>query len=98
LFRSFKGAVVDYYINTWCQKGCYGCRNKISLSQLAREHHPDLNNSSEKAGEEFALISQAYRTLSDSQERDRYDIRFEKRKCGFRLWTRIPMLKECGIL
>ncbi len=79
LFRSFKSAVVDYYKILGLKKDATAVEIKSAYRKLARERHPDLNCGSEKAGEEFAVISQAYRILSDSQERERYDLRFEKR-------------------
>lgn len=42
---------------------------------MARIHHPDRVTNDEKsiANEKFALVYQAYRVLSDVQERKKYD-------------------------
>lgn len=46
---------------------------KSAYRKLARLRHPDVNGGSEKAAQEFALLSKAYRVLIDSQERAYYD-------------------------
>jgi len=46
---------------------------KSAYRKLARVRHPDVNGGSEKAAQEFALLSKAYRVLSDPQERAYYD-------------------------
>jgi curved DNA-binding protein CbpA len=51
---------------------------KTAYRRLARKQHPDVNGGSESAAREFALLSVAYRTLSDPQERAFYDTRFAK--------------------
>lgn len=52
---------------------------KSAYRRLARRHHPDVNGGSEQAAREFALISLAYRTLSDPQERAYYDNQLARR-------------------
>ena len=46
---------------------------KSAYRKLARLRHPDVNGGSEKAAQEFALLSKAYRVLNDPQERAYYD-------------------------
>jgi|GEM_PF-2153349 len=46
---------------------------KASYYKLAREHHPDVAEDDPDVGQKFALISQAYRVLSDPQRRRQYD-------------------------
>jgi curved DNA-binding protein CbpA len=46
---------------------------KASYRRLAREHHPDVAAEDPEVGQRFALISQAYRVLSDAQRRRQYD-------------------------
>jgi curved DNA-binding protein CbpA len=46
---------------------------KASYYKLAREHHPDVAKEDAEVTQRFALISQAYRTLSDPQRRHQYD-------------------------
>jgi len=46
---------------------------KASYRRLAREYHPDVAAEDPEVGQKFALISQAYRVLSDAQRRRQYD-------------------------
>jgi hypothetical protein len=46
---------------------------KASYYKLAREHHPDVASEDPEKAQKFALISQAYRVLSDPQRRHQYD-------------------------
>lgn len=46
---------------------------KSAYRKLARLRHPDVNGGSEKAAQDFALLSKAYRVLNDPQERAYYD-------------------------
>ncbi|MGI9036602.1 MAG: J domain-containing protein [Pyrinomonadaceae bacterium] len=46
---------------------------KSAYRRLARELHPDINNDSETATKDFALIVKAYEILSDPQERAFFD-------------------------
>ncbi|MGV3724733.1 MAG: DnaJ domain-containing protein, partial [Actinomycetota bacterium] len=41
--------------------------------RLARQHHPDVNQSDPDAAERFKELSQAYEVLSDPQKRARYE-------------------------
>ncbi len=51
---------------------------KSAYRKLARKHHPDVNGGTERAARDFALISLAYRTLSDPQERAYYDAQLKR--------------------
>ncbi len=46
---------------------------KAAYYKLAREHHPDVATDSPEVTQRFALISEAYRILSDPQRRHQYD-------------------------
>jgi curved DNA-binding protein CbpA len=46
---------------------------KQAYYELAREHHPDVASDDPGVAERFALISEAYRVLSDQQRRRQYD-------------------------
>ena len=46
---------------------------KAAYRRLAREYHPDVATEDPEVGQRFALISQAYRVLSDAQRRRQYD-------------------------
>lgn len=65
--------MVDYYSILKVKRTASAAEIKSAYRKLARERHPDVNGGTEKAAREFALISLAYRTLSDLQERAYYD-------------------------
>ena len=65
--------MVDYYSILKVKRTASAVEVKSAYRKLARERHPDVNGGTEKAAREFALISLAYRTLSDPQERAYYD-------------------------
>jgi curved DNA-binding protein CbpA len=65
--------VVDFYKILGVKRNASTREVKSAYRRLARRHHPDVNGGSEQAAREFALISLAYRTLSDPQERAHYD-------------------------
>ncbi|MFB3882627.1 MAG: DnaJ domain-containing protein [Armatimonadota bacterium] len=46
---------------------------KAAYYKLAREYHPDVASDDPDVTQKFALISQAYRVLSDPQRRHQYD-------------------------
>ncbi len=46
---------------------------KEAYYKLAREHHPDVASDDPEVARRFALISEAYRALSDTQRRHQYD-------------------------
>jgi curved DNA-binding protein CbpA len=69
----WKLVVVDYYKVLKVKRTASATEIKSAYRKLARERHPDLNGGAEGAAREFALISLAYRTLSDPQERAFFD-------------------------
>jgi hypothetical protein len=72
--------VVDYYKILGIERTANAAEIKSAYRRLARERHPDVNNGSEHAARKFALLSLAYRTLSDPQERAAYDAKCEKER------------------
>src|SRR5690242_2531356 len=69
----WKSAVVDYYAKLKVKRTASAAEIKSAYRKLARQLHPDVNGGTEKAAREFAIISDAYRTLSDPHERAYYD-------------------------
>jgi hypothetical protein len=64
--------VIDYYKVLGVKSTSSQAEIKSAYRKLARKSHPDLNPNSE-AGRQFALLSKAYHTLIDPQERAYYD-------------------------
>ncbi len=48
---------------------------KKSFRKLAKQYHPDQNPNDEKVAEKFNEVSEAYKVLSDEDERKKYDDR-----------------------
>lgn len=65
--------MVDYYHILGVNRNASAREIKSAYRRLARQRHPDLNNGSEKAARDFALLALAYRTLADRRERASYD-------------------------
>jgi hypothetical protein len=65
--------VTDYYKILGVKRSATSADIKSAYRKLARLRHPDINRNSESAAREFALLSKAYHTLSDPQERSYYD-------------------------
>jgi curved DNA-binding protein CbpA len=65
--------VTDYYKILGVKRSASSADIKSAYRKLARLRHPDVNQNSESAAREFALLSKAYHTLSDPQERSYYD-------------------------
>ncbi len=74
--------MVDYYKILGVSRNASGAEIKSAYRKLARKRHPDVNQGSEAAAREFAMLSLAYRTLSDPQERAHYDSQFVQTKSG----------------
>ena len=64
--------MIDYYKVLGVKTNASQAEIKSAYRKLARKSHPDLNPNSE-AGRQFALLSKAYHTLIDPQERAYYD-------------------------
>jgi DnaJ domain len=64
--------VIDYYKLLGVKTTATQAEIKSAYRKLARKSHPDLNPNSQ-AGRQFALLSKAYHTLIDPQERAYYD-------------------------
>ncbi len=75
--------VLDYYKILGVKRQASAAEVKSAYRRLARQRHPDLNGGSEQAAREFGLISLAYRTLSDPQERAYYDGQLTRLSSGF---------------
>jgi DnaJ domain len=65
--------MTDYYHVLGVKRSATATEIKSAYRKLARKHHPDVNRGSEKAAREFALLSLAYHTLIDPQERGFHD-------------------------
>lgn len=65
--------MIDYYRILKVSPKATAAEIKSSYRRLARKMHPDLNGGSEYNSQDFAKITKAYQTLSDPQERRRYD-------------------------
>jgi curved DNA-binding protein CbpA len=65
--------VVTYYDVLDLDRDATPDEIKAAYYKLAREYHPDVAADDPDITQKFALISQAYRILSDSQRRHQYD-------------------------
>src|SRR5436309_11899791 len=72
----------DYYQVLGVKPTATATEIKSAYRQLARERHPDVNRGSEKAAREFAMLSLAYHTLIDPQERAFHDQLLTKQRNG----------------
>lgn len=70
--------MTDYYHVLGVQRSATATEIKSAYRKLARKRHPDLNRGSEKAAREFALLSLAYHTLIDPQERSFHDQQLDR--------------------
>jgi hypothetical protein len=70
--------MTDYYHVLGVKRTATATEIKSAYRTLARKRHPDVNRGSEKAAREFALLSLAYHTLIDAQERAFYDQQLDK--------------------
>lgn len=71
--------MIDYYKVLGVKSNATQAEIKSAYRKLARKSHPDLNPNSQ-AGREFALLSKAYHTLIDPQERAYYDEQLRAQK------------------
>jgi molecular chaperone DnaJ len=63
----------DYYEILGIHKGATESEIKKAYRNLAKKHHPDVNNGDKAAEAAFKEVSEAYEVLSDSQKKARYD-------------------------
>jgi hypothetical protein len=70
--------MVDYYQVLGVSRSAAVSEIKSAYRKLARKHHPDVNRGSEKAARDFAMLSLAYHTLIDPQERAFHDRQLDK--------------------
>lgn len=70
--------MVDYYKVLGVKRAATASEIKSAYRRLARQRHPDVNGGSDQAARDFALISHAYRTLSDPHERAHYDTQLRR--------------------
>src|SRR6266550_2236785 len=74
--------MTDYYQILGVNQTATATEIKSAYRKLARKHHPDVNRGSEKAAREFAMLSLAYHTLIDPQERAFHDQQLKKPSNG----------------
>src|SRR5438552_13339732 len=74
--------MVNYYQVLGVEASASATEIKSAYRQLARKRHPDVNRDSEKAARDFALLSLAYHTLIDPQERAFHDQQLYKQRNG----------------
>lgn len=63
----------DYFEVLGLSRGADQDDIRKAYRRLARQHHPDVNQSDPDAAERFKELSQAYEVLSDPQKRARYE-------------------------
>ena len=71
--------MIDYYKILGIKTNASQTEIKSAYRKLARKSHPDVNHGSE-AARQFALLSKAYHTLIDPQERAYYDEQLKAQK------------------
>src|SRR5256885_12594231 len=74
--------MTDYYQVLGIKQTASATEIKSAYRKLARKHHPDVNRESEKAAREFGMLSLAYHTLIDPQERAFHDQQLKKPSNG----------------
>src|SRR5260370_18957652 len=74
--------MTDYYHVLGIERNATATEIKSAYRKVARKRHPDVNRGYEKAAREFALLSLAYHTLIDPQERAFHDRQLDKKERG----------------
>ena len=73
----------DYYAVLGVGKEATEKEIKAAFRQLAHEYHPDRVGEDAEKLARFKLVREAYETLSDPAQRQRYDRRGERRTGPF---------------
>jgi molecular chaperone DnaJ len=81
---------MNYYRVLGVKRTATGAEIKSAYRRLARLRHPDVNRGSDKAAREFALISRAYRSLTDPQERAYHDAQLDQKSSSSILYSNNP--------
>jgi len=81
---------MNYYKVLGVKRTATNAEIKSAYRRLARLRHPDLNRGSDKSSREFALISRAYRCLTDPQERAYHDARLDQKANSSILYSNNP--------
>src|SRR5256714_4001886 len=71
-------AMINYYQVLGVSRTASVTEIKSAYRKLARKRHPDVNRGSEEAARDFAMLSLAYHTLIDPQERAFHDQQLDK--------------------
>lgn len=74
--------MTDYYQVLGIKQSATATEIKSAYRKLARKRHPDVNRGSENSARDFALLSLAYHTLIDPQERAFHDQQLTKQRNG----------------
>ena len=82
--------MIDYYKTLGVKRTASNADIKSAYRKLARLRHPDVNHDSETAAHEFDLLSKAYHTLSDPQERALLRHQLNSETAGLHLYSDNP--------
>jgi len=74
--------MTDYYQVLGIKQSATATEIKSAYRKLARKRHPDVNRGSENSARDFALLSLAYHTLIDPQERAFHDQQLTQQRNG----------------
>ena len=87
--------MIDYYKILGVKTTASQAEIKSAYRKLARKNHPDLNKNSQ-AARDFDLVSKAYHTLIDPQERAYYDdqLKAQKNRSYSILYSNTPHAKR----
>ena len=69
-------SVKNYYLILGIKFSATQDEIKIAYRHLAKKFHPDLNPGNKHIEEKFKEISEAYNTLSDEENKRKYDVKF----------------------
>lgn len=79
----------DYYETLGLERGASEEEIRKAYRELARKHHPDLNQGDKAAKQKFQDVQQAFEVLGDEEKRknyDRYGAGFESMGAGPQGW------------